>query len=270
MRRRILDLSRILRGNGVMGTMSHYSSFLWYNQGMSKAEGYKSQQLFLDNAIENNKLAHAYLFCGPDNSAKLEFAKNFANKILGVENTERLNPDLIVVNEEKLKVEDIRNLISELSLKPFHYTHKVAIISNFEKVTDEAANSILKTLEEPNPSTILILLASNKLSVLATIASRCQAIYFNTQASGVRDEELQAIAKQSAAEKLVAVKDYADKETSELQTIFENWIEAEREKMSAGETKRYVNLQALLESLQGLKQNLNKKLILERLFLQLV
>ncbi len=250
--------------------MSQYNRDLWYNQDMPKASGYQNQKLFLENAADNGKLSHAYLFCGPDNGSKLEVAKEFAQKILGVDNTDRINPDLIIIDEQKLKIEDIRNLISELSLKPFHYNYKVAIVSNFEKVTPEAANSILKTLEEPNPSTILILLASNKLSVLPTIASRCQTIYFNQLQAGQTDVALQGIAKQTAAQKLVSIKEYADKETPELESLFMSWIEAEREKMLSGEVKKYANLQALLESLQGLKQNLNKKLILERLFLQLI
>jgi DNA polymerase-3 subunit delta' len=238
---------------------------------MWSAKGYENQKLFLENALKNKKYAHAYLFCGPDNQSKMLLATEFARKILGVENAERPNPDLITISEEKLKIEDIRNLISDLSLKPFHYEYKVAIVDAFENVTEEAANSILKTLEEPNPSTILILLAKSKLSVLPTIASRCQAIYFNQlQRISEEDNFLDQLCRQSSAEKLLAVKTYAEKDTEELKKFFEAWIETEQRKMHDGATQKYSNIQTLIDSLQGLKQNLNKKLILEKLFLGLV
>ncbi|MDB4940020.1 MAG: dnaX2 [Candidatus Doudnabacteria bacterium] len=241
---------------------------------MWSAKGYENQKVFLDNALQNKKYSHAYLFCGPDNEAKKELAKEFAQQILGLKTAEdkkRINPDLTFIGEEKLKIEDIRTLISELSLKPFHYEYKVVIIESFENITDEASNSILKTLEEPNPSTILILLAKSKLSVLPTIASRCQSIYFSQlNVIDSANNFLDQLAKQPEAQKLMAIKEYAEKETADLQNVFEAWLNSEQQKMLSGEPKKYTNLQNLIEALNGLQQNLNKKLILEKLFLGLV
>lgn len=237
---------------------------------MWSTSGYQNQKLFLENALKNKKYAHAYLFCGPDDKSKLDLAKEFAGKILNVQNFNP-NPDLITIGSEKLKIEDMRNLIAELSLKPFYYQHKVAIIESFENVNVEAANSILKTLEEPNPSTILILLAKNKLSVLPTISSRCQVIYFN-QLIEIADGAgfIDNLARQSETEKLLSIKEFAEKDAEELAVLFEDWMNDEHKKMLSGNHKKYYNLQNLIEALQGLKQNLNKKLILEKLFLRLV
>ncbi len=238
---------------------------------MWQAKGYQNQKLFLDSALKDKKYSHAYLFCGPDRECKKELAVEFAQKILGVGDITKINPDLIIIDREKFKIEDIRNLISELSLKPFQYQYKVAIIEDFENVTDEAASSILKTLEEPNPSTIIILLARNKLSVLPTIASRCQNIYFSQlNIKNNSDKFLTDLAVKTKAAKLATIKEFIEKETSELADIIEAWVEAEQQQLLAGNPQKYVNLQNLIESLQGLKQNLNKKLILEKLFLNLV
>jgi DNA polymerase-3 subunit delta' len=237
------------------------------------SSGYENQKVFLENALNNKKYAHAYLFCGPDNASKLNLAKEFANNIFGLEGAkerERVNPDINIIGEEKLKIEDIRNLISELSLKPFNYQYKIAIIESFENVTPEAASSILKTLEEPSPTTILILLANNKLSVLPTIASRCQIIYFSPQTSPIGDDFIDRLAKESQAKKLLAIKDLADKESLDLQAMISDWIASEQTKMLQTDPRKFKNIQNLLEALQGLKQNFNKKLVLEKLFLNLV
>ncbi|MEK7651646.1 MAG: hypothetical protein AAB351_00325 [Patescibacteria group bacterium] len=245
-----------------------YSKYMW------SVKGYENQKLFLDNALVNNKLAHAYLFTGSDRETKKQLAIEFARMILGVseEEKERINPDLIVIDQSKMKIEEMRDLISELSLKPFRYQKKVAIIQNFEDVTDEAASSILKTLEEPNNSSLIILLSRNQKSLLPTIVSRCQSIYFNIpkqKISNENTESLKSIFKFPIAQRILSIKGYAEKETEELQSLFEDWINAERESLLSGDAGKYLNLQVLLDSLVGLKQNLNKKLILERLFLSL-
>ncbi len=241
---------------------------------MWSISGYKNQKLFLENALKNNKLAHAYLFTGFEKEKKRELAVDFARMILGVSEKEReqFNPDLIIIDQSKMKIEEMRSLISELSLKPFRYQKKVAIIQNFENVTDEASSSILKTLEEPNSSSIIILLSRNQKSLMPTIVSRCQNIYFHSSKQIVAGEvakSFKEVLKEPLTGRFLSIKEYAEKETEELQALFEDWISTERDSFLSGEVQKYSNLQLLLDSLVGLKQNLNKKLILERLFLGL-
>lgn len=245
-----------------------------YFRHMWSVKGYENQKLFLENALANNKLAHAYLFTGSDREKKKELAVEFARMILNVpeKDRDRFNPDLIVIDQSKMKIEEMRALISELSLKPFNYQKKVAIIQGFENVTDEAASSILKTLEEPNASSVIILLSRNQKSLMPTIVSRCQSIYFHSpsqQLANVNTESFKEVFKLSLAQRILSIKEYAEKESDELQSLFEDWISVEREELLRGQVQKYSNLQVLLDSLLGLKQNLNKKLILERLFLSL-
>ncbi len=237
---------------------------------MNGVTKFENQRLFLGNALKAGKLSHAYLFCGADQQGITEFAVNFAKNILQKSSgsiAAKLNPDLIRVSGDMLKIENIRNLIAELYLKPYQSDYKVAVVESFENATPEAANSILKTLEEPSPSTIIILLARNKQTLLPTIISRCQVLYFTESPRKGDDARLAAISSSSDAEKLLAVKEFADMESSELQQLFEDWLMTERKAMLAGYPEKYSNVSALIASIDGIHKNLNKKMVLERLFL---
>ncbi len=283
--------------------------------------GHQNQKLFLDNVFKsagsaepaNLKLSHAYLFCGPSQIGKHTLALEFANKILGVQDSTKINPDLILVDGKEAKIEQMRELMNSLAFKPYQYSKKIAIIDNFEYIGPEAANSILKTLEEPNDSSILILITQNRESVLPTIVSRCQVIYFSRlskeeiakhsvgKSAGSKSvnipeslingkigkvfaanlnpklaleysEQQQLFSEIQNTEKikrLGKIKELAEKESDELAELFESWLDIEQYNFLNNAPQKYSNVQLLLESLQALKQNLNKKLILQKLFLNL-
>ena len=257
---------------------------------MWKTLGHQNQKTFLNNAIEIKRYAHAYLFCGPSAVGKKTLAVEFAQKLLGVQPAElkRPNPDLIVLDSEKINIEEMRRLISELALKPYHYAHKVAIIDNFENVSEEASSSILKTLEEPSPSTILILIANNRKAIMPTIVSRTQLLNFGYLAAAEKSalqkllpresasensfaekaEVFQKIKNSNSAEKILAIKEYSELENSDLATVLQLWLDGEHQNF-ANHPENYKILNLLVQSLAGLKKNLNKKLILQKLFLNL-
>jgi DNA polymerase III delta prime subunit len=268
--------------------------------------GHKNQKDFLEQILESKNYSHAYLFCGPAEVGKKTLATEFASKLLGLE-PGKASPDLISWGGDKYKIEDVRNLISELSLKPFQAEYKVAVLDNCENMTEEAANSILKTLEEPNASTILILITANKKLLLPTILSRVQVLNFNRLSSEelseflinrklsdlehrvalagkagkaeriLKDQTLleqtekhsiifEGLRAKGLAQRLLNIKEYAELETEELVSVMKHWLDHEHEKFLS-EPKRYKNLQLLIEAIDGLKRNLNKKLVLEKLFL---
>lgn len=271
--------------------------------------GHENQKSFLDQALSKNQYAHAYLFCGPDAVGKKTLALEFANKILSSENakTPALNPDLIILDQEKLKIENIRDLISELSLKPYFYKHKVAVIDNFENANLDAANSILKTLEEPNSSTIIILICKNKKALLPTIVSRTQVFNFSRLTSGEmkalsgKEEEkylhlfngrigkmllfqkdlqfrksflenaaaLKKIKSAEKVERLSFLKEYADWENKDIANLLDTWIDSEQSDLFQNPSG-YKNLQLFSDALSGLSRNFNKKMILQRIFLEMV
>lgn len=110
----------------------------------------------------------AYLFTGPEMIGKKTFALELANELAGPEDITMITPDIDAVREMK----------RFFSLTPLNGKYKVAVIDNAHRLTDEAQNALLKILEEPSASSIIILVTSNPEELLPTILSRCQQIFF--------------------------------------------------------------------------------------------
>lgn len=148
----------------------------------------------IKNSISNDRIAHAYLFCGPDGVGKSITASIFAmtlNCSAGgidpcgvcpscVRSRDGNHPDIIHLKPKGLSISisDIRELQKNIQKKPYERGIKVVIIYEAEKMTEEAQNALLKTLEEPPGYAVIILLSQNENALLSTIVSRCQLIKF--------------------------------------------------------------------------------------------
>ena len=156
---------------------------------------------FLRSSIENNRIAHAYIFTGPSGVGKKITALNYAkalncladtaerpcNKCISCTKIESSNhPDVFLVKPDKtgrsetssVKIDAIREIIRSIGLKPYEGRYKVYIIDNAGGLTEEASNAILKTLEEPPANSVMILIVENLDALLSTILSRCQVVKF--------------------------------------------------------------------------------------------
>lgn len=150
----------------------------------------------LTNAIISDRVAHAYLFYGPSGTGKETVALAFAQALICPNNNEgsacgecisckkvvgENHPDVHIIKPAgvSLKIEQVRALQKEVKLKPYEAKKKVFIINQAETLTGQAANSLLKTLEEPPGETVFILITVNPYSLLPTILSRCQQISFS-------------------------------------------------------------------------------------------
>lgn len=124
---------------------------------------------------DNNTLSHAHLIVGPDGIGKSILAKIFALKILR-KNEEADYIDIINYSPKKASfgVDDVRNIIEEVSKKPYEGDKKVIIIHEGDKLTIQAQNALLKTIEEPPKGVFIILLSESLELLLDTIKSRCQ------------------------------------------------------------------------------------------------
>ncbi|MBU3829504.1 MAG: DNA polymerase III subunit delta' [Candidatus Limosilactobacillus merdavium] len=147
----------------------------------------------LQTVLKNHELAHAYLFVGPTGSGKSEIAKWLALRLfcLHLQNGEpdltcpecqRIlsgnHPDVVVAKPEgrQIKVDEIRHLKDEFTKSAVEGNRKLFIIHDAEKMTNNAANSLLKFIEEPGPGIYILMLTTNKSAVLPTIRSRTQII----------------------------------------------------------------------------------------------
>lgn len=151
----------------------------------------------LKQSITKDRLAHAYLFAGPDGVGKKTCAQIFARTLNCLEGgeepcsscracTKEFHPDLHLIQPKgsSLRIEQIRDLQSTVIYKPYEGKWKIYIVEDADKLTEAAANSLLKTLEEPPPATVFILITSRVEKILPTIRSRCQQINFRTIGQG--------------------------------------------------------------------------------------
>lgn len=147
----------------------------------------------LQTVLKNHELAHAYLFVGPTGSGKSEITKWLALRLfcLHLQNgkpdltcpeCQRIlsgnHPDVVVAKPEgrQIKVDEIRHLKDEFTKSAVEGNRKLFIIHDAEKMTNNAANSLLKFIEEPGPGIYILMLTTNKSAVLPTIRSRTQII----------------------------------------------------------------------------------------------
>ena len=173
--------------------------------------GQKSLTTTLKNAIQTNKLAHAYLFCGPRGVGKTSCARIFAKTI----NCLNLTAEGDACNEcESCKafneqrsyniheldaasnnsVDDIRSLIEQVRIPPAIGKYKVFIIDEVHMLSSAAFNAFLKTLEEPPHHALFILATTERHKVLATILSRCQIYDFSRISISDMVEHLEYVA----------------------------------------------------------------------------
>ncbi|MGR3310320.1 MAG: DNA polymerase III subunit delta' [Candidatus Brocadiales bacterium] len=181
--------------------------------------------------IAKGRIAHAYIFTGPDGVGKALFAKELAKTLFcgsgetkdsyhphstlprggsgigwGLDACDNCrscrriesgnHPDVHWIAPEKkdkfIKIEYIHALQDDMSLKPVEADRKIFIIAEADKMNEASSNCLLKTLEEPPPDTIIILIATSVKSLKKTITSRCQIVRFNPLPSSTVEAELAA------------------------------------------------------------------------------
>ena len=174
--------------------------------------GQRSLTQTLKNAIQSNKLAHAYLFCGPRGVGKTTCARIFAKSI----NCSNPTPEgeacnccesCMSFNEGRSyniheldaasnnSVEDIRQLIDQVRIPPQLGKYKVFIIDEVHMLSPAAFNAFLKTLEEPPQHALFILATTEKHKILPTILSRCQIYDFQRISISDTVEHLKYVAQ---------------------------------------------------------------------------
>lgn len=198
----------------------------------------------LINAVMKNRVAHAYLFEGPRGTGKRELALYYT-KVLLCENVSGATPCgtcrncrrvdsgnhpnvyLIEPEEASIKKHQIQQLQEEFSKTAVESNRKIYIIDHADRMTTNAANSLLKFLEEPTSVTTAFLLTEQVQQILPTIQSRCQSIHFNPLPAKYFEEHLNKIDLQPHLVPLLAR--ITNNETIAVQMAGEEWFAQARD-----------------------------------------
>ena len=167
--------------------------------------GHERQKDVLRRALSSDRLAHAYLFAGPEGIGKRLMALALTQALFCAHGTgcgacvacrkfaHGNHPDLHLLEPDgnSIKIEQVRSIQRDLALRPLEASRKVCLIEAADTMTVGAANALLKTLEEPRGDTLLVLLTSQPQRLLETIRSRCQLLLFARQPLALISTRLQ-------------------------------------------------------------------------------
>jgi DNA polymerase-3 subunit delta' len=161
---------------------------------MWQLAGHSRATTLLQQSLRNGQLSHAYLLVGPAHVGKFTLARNLAQavncesesrpcqectscrRIAASKHSDIHIVDLVSVEKKEIGIRQIAEMQTAAHLPPFEGKCKVFIFDRAEMLSNEAANSLLKTLEEPPPNILIILLTARESALLPTIASRCQRV----------------------------------------------------------------------------------------------
>jgi DNA polymerase III subunit delta' len=160
--------------------------------GFDGIVGHGKQKEMLLSALTSERLPHAFLFSGQEGIGKKRTAREFAKYILCDDHSacgtcrpcskidRGSHPDVLIIeNNDSIGIEQSRTIGKEISEYPYESDRRVILIDGVDTMTHEAANALLKTLEEPPPYNVFFLITSSERDVPLTIRSRCAKINFS-------------------------------------------------------------------------------------------
>ncbi len=155
------------------------------------AVGHDRQKHVLSSLVQKGKLPHALLFAGPGGVGKRTIAVELVRNLFCAKGNacgschpcrsleSSTHPDFMIVSGEgSIKIDEMRAIVKEVYEPPFEAPVRAVLIDNADLMTNEAANALLKTLEEPPPSNLFLLVASREREVPLTVRSRCMRLGF--------------------------------------------------------------------------------------------
>ena len=230
--------------------------------------GHRQTLAFFEQARRNGHLSHAYLLTGPAQVGKETLALAFAQALLCtakhttpagspcgacqacVKVQHGTHPDLQVIRppegKKAIGIDEIRAFIGAAVLQPHEGHHSIFVLPNAESLTNQAANALLKTLEEPAPQTVIFLTAIEEQLLPATVVSRCQTLalglVYTTDISrallahwGVRSDDAQAVSLLSAGRPGWAI---AANQHPEMQEQRASWFQVMERLCRSGPAER--------------------------------
>ncbi len=269
---------------------------------------YSTQWQLLWQCHKNNRLPHALLFVGQSGIGKKLFAHALASSILCSKPNEhgkpcdechachlvraQSHPDIMIIEPEQpgqaIKIDQIREVVHFVNETAMQGGYRVIIINPATAMNINAANALLKTLEEPTAKTVLILLSDQSLRLPATILSRCQKIIFQkptkelSEDTKLRDELSQHLdaLSQNKMDPLQLAVHWQEIDLILFFNLFLNWLkDVLRAKLLGEQDKQKISSQDLLDYIGYVQRlyaqvisslNFNRQLLLEDLFIRWV
>ena len=182
----------------------------------------------LDAALREGP-AHAYLFHGPPGVGKREVARTFARSLLGTDR--EFHADLYELDAlgEMIRIDAIRELRRDLHMRPFEADRRVYLIQRAHLLNDDAADALLKDLEEPPPYAVIVLVADDLGPIPETIRSRCQLVPFRRLSERAVRELVDARVPQLADTERAALARVAAGRLDRLERVLDPSSRARRE-----------------------------------------
>lgn len=237
---------------------------------------------YLDRLSASSKKPQSYLFIGPEGAGKAEAAFYFISKIAGKSDDtvflekikSRSLPDVVVIEpeteekkgktrEKDISVFQVREMQERLKYFSYELGYKFCVIQKANRLTDEAANSLLKFLEEPQANTFFILLANNPDSLLPTIISRSAVLRFaQTSLPGWKEENRQDL-RQIFVQEIFERLEYAEKKSknkNEMIDILQDWenLVGESLRKSVKVHDGQKNIGKIVSLLENIRETINK------------
>ncbi len=221
-----------------------------------------------------------YLFISKNIQQQTSYLTKFVSELLGQEILSiQETPDIHILDrreENSIGIEEVKDFIKEMIFKPFGTSKQVAIIYEAEKLTPQAQNSFLKTLEESSDDTIYILCVDNEKNVLPTIYSRSKPIYINQGITETSEESKPPILDQDLVEQFGYIDSISKEKVkclellSEIEEYFRQELEKEIKNDNINSSRAISErLKYVQETRDKINSNCNKKLVLEALLLYL-
>lgn len=220
------------------------------------------------------RIAHAYLFYGPSGSGKIKAAQWFARKVFSKKAPHKdkaLKFDVLEIGPDKMGkigINQVRSVRSFLCLSPGYGARKVVIMAQADRMTKQAANAFLKTLEEPWEERFIILVTQNPRLLPATITSRCVQIRFSTSGdkTGPKEGEVfKKITQGSLNTRFGVAEKLSKKDKAEIEEFLNNLI------LYVRQTNLFSKVNLIKKANQTRKlleqTNVKPRLALEHLFL---
>lgn len=237
---------------------------------------HQQQVRFLKNSVANNRVPQAIIFNGPKGIGKKQVALDFI-KLVG--DGKIYSQDLIEIEPagKEIQIDQIRELQRALSFKPQFTNRKTVIVNRVEVMSRLAQNCFLKTLEEPKSNALFILITDKYKMLLPTIISRSAILKFYREEPEELDQNIAQKMSEIISGDLESRFNFAQKISKEngmaVQDFFENLIKYLRQILLANieQNRGVVDKIKLAQKLQYLvnSTNINKRLVLENLFLNI-